>query len=175
MTTIRGYTFQASPSLSSNPNNTITLYLRSSSNEENSMTDKFNILLGDSSAPIPQNIELHQFNIFFIIIICLACIFILYNIKDIILTFSPQDSIKNNYKIIPFHNLKKAKESPFILPMQTPHILPDCPRLESAERGQNMMVKFSIPYRRFQSSNNLQETNDEDRITITTLVGQSKE
>lgn len=71
--------------------------------------------------------------------------------------------------ILPIHRSVKAKQSPFIGAQITPQILPNYHRLEGSE---NLQVKFSIPYRRFQSSDNLAE-NDEHRITITTFVEKS--
>jgi hypothetical protein len=67
-----------------------------------------------------------------------------------------------------YHSVK-AKQSPFIGAHITPQILPNYHSLEGSE---NLQVKLSIPYRRFQSSDNL-EGNDEHRITITTCVEKS--
>jgi hypothetical protein len=82
--------------------------------------------------------------------------------------------VKNMYQeytikeVLPIYN-KKAKQSPFIGGQPCPLTLPACPRLDNTEKGQNLKFQFSIPYRRFQSSENL-NTNEEHRITITTVV-----
>jgi hypothetical protein len=79
----------------------------------------------------------------------------------------------NKNEVLPMYYPKKAKQSPFVSAMPMPQILPQCPRLEGAEKGQNnLQVRFSIPYRRFQSSENL-PAEAEHRITITTTVEQT--
>jgi hypothetical protein len=59
--------------------------------------------------------------------------------------------------------------------MPLPQILPHCPNLDGAELGKNnIMLRVSVPYRRFQSSDNL-PAETEHRITITTTVEQSQQ
>ena len=56
---------------------------------------------------------------------------------------------------------KKAKESPYISYKTAP--LPQCPSLDGAEKGQNLILKYRIPKQTFIVKENNQETN----ITIT--------
>jgi hypothetical protein len=56
---------------------------------------------------------------------------------------------------------KKAKESPYISYKTAP--LPQCPSLDGAEKGQNLVLKCRIPKHTFSVKENKQETN----ITIT--------
>jgi hypothetical protein len=51
----------------------------------------------------------------------------------------------NKQQLLPFTIPKKAKESPYIAP-EVPKILPKCPSLDGAEKGQNLMVRFRMPY-----------------------------
>lgn len=100
--------------------------------------------------------------------------------KQKMLIHTPINWIKNKYaeytrkEVLPVYRPKKAKESPFVGSMPMPQILPQCPRLEGAEKGQNLMFKLSVPYRRFPSSENL-PADAEHRITITTTVEQTNQ
>lgn len=60
----------------------------------------------------------------------------------------------------------KAKESPYIAP-EIPKILPKCPTLDGAEKGQNVMVRFRMPYNT-KKINEPFTVNLEHRITINT-------
>jgi len=86
--------------------------------------------------------------------------------------------VNNLYKsytaknILPTHYYKKLKESPFIGSQPNPLLQPDSNNLDKNIKGQNLQFQFSMPYRRFQSSENL-NTNDEHRITITTVIQKS--
>ncbi len=89
----------------------------------------------------------------FTAIVTISVLIILYNnikfnlIKDEIIIPSINKYIRSNYTT-------KAKESPFISYKQAP--LPDCPILDSTEKGQNLVVKYRIPR---QEKDSLQETN----------------
>ena len=69
-------------------------------------------------------------------------------------------------EILPIIRPKKAKESPFCGPQQTPPILPTCPRLDGAEKGQNIMFRFRGPT----NSRIESEEGTETRITIVAVV-----
>jgi hypothetical protein len=152
--------------------------------------EEINIALGgDPSPPSLQKLTNDQIIAVcgFIIICSLGCLLgyifeksgIHNKLKHKIHISSPINWIKNMYggmtreHVLPVYRPKKAKESPFVSSMPMPQILPKCPNLEGAEKGQNLMFKLSVPYRRFQSSENL-PAETEHRITITTTVEQSK-
>ena len=42
----------------------------------------------------------------------------------------------------------KAKKSPYIEPMPDSPVLPQCLKLDKAEKGQNVLLRYSSPYRR---------------------------
>ena len=68
--------------------------------------------------------------------------------KEKIHIHSPINWIMNMYKgyikkeILPIISPKKAKESPFIGPIPTPAVLPNCAKLDEVEKGQNIMFRF---------------------------------
>jgi hypothetical protein len=192
MSSIRGSnsTFQASPipspSITLNmTNNALTIYLGNST-YPNITKQENNLIFNDSDIPKPNNDSIIVICAF--IICCSLGVFLaqflekrgsLQKLKLKLLTLSPIVWIKNKYvemnknEVLPMYYPKKAKQSPFVSAMPMPQILPQCPRLEGAEKGQNnLQVRFSIPYRRFQSSENL-PAEAEHRITITTTVEQT--
>jgi hypothetical protein len=88
---------------------------------------------------------------------------------------NPYTWVMNKYKqwrfaeVLPTIRPKKAKESPFCGPLQTPPILPTCPRLDGAEKGQNIMFRFRGPTNsRIESESTNSDT--ETRITIVAVV-----
>jgi hypothetical protein len=96
--------------------------------------------------------------------------------KEKIDIHSPINWIMNMYKrytkkeIIPITSPKKAKESPFIGPIPTPSVLPNCDKLDEVEKGQNIMFRFRGPISaRFESTNTLYE-DDKTQFTIITIV-----
>lgn len=118
----------------------------------------YNITLEDINiTPNMDNmsfIDIYKISVYgFATIITLFILATIYNtvrfnlIKDEIIIPNLNKWIKNNY-------LKKAKESPFISYQQVP--LPECPVLDSVEKGQNLVVKYRIPR---QEKDNIQETN----------------
>lgn len=187
--TVRGTntsTTSPTPSATLNiTNNALTIYLRNSALHPNMTAEELNIAFGDPSIPtIPKLNNDTIILICSLIILCSLGAFIAHTLekKGIIqklklklLTLSPAVWIKNRYvemnrnEVLPMYRPKKAKQSPFVGAMPTPQNLPQCPRLEGVEKGQNnLQVRFSIPYRRFQSSENLPA--EEHCITITTTV-----
>jgi len=71
-------------------------------------------------------------------------------------------------EVLPIYRPAKAKESPYIGPEPTSPTLPTCPRLDGAERGQNIMFRLRQPLMRpIEPSDN---TTTETRITIVTVV-----
>lgn len=75
---------------------------------------------------------------------------------------------KENQQVLPRYHPIKAKDSPFMT-AEIPKLLPTCPRLDGAEKGQNILFKLSVPYRRHPSLTSL-ATDDDHHITITTVV-----
>ena len=95
--------------------------------------------------------------------------------KEKIHIHSPINWIMNMYKgytkneILPIISPKKAKESPFIGPIPTPAVLPNCAKLDEVEKGQNIMFRFRGPVSaRFESKKALND--DNTQITIVTIV-----
>jgi hypothetical protein len=198
MSSVRGLntsTIQATPSPSPSSvlnmtNNALIVYLRNSPQRHNMTAEEINIALGGDPSPSSLQ-QLRNDQIIAVcgfIIICslgwlLGYIFEksgVYNkLKHKIHIPSSINWIRNKYvemtkeHVLPVYRPKKAKESPFVSSMPMPQILPQCPNLEGAEKGQNLMFKLSVPYRRFQSSENL-PAETEHRITITTTVEQTK-
>jgi hypothetical protein len=171
-------------SLSNRTTNALVIYLNNT-NYHNMTSEEINMALGDPTANyLPelttnQLINIASFVIPFILIGIIAIqvgTYLHHKIKkDKMTILTPINWIKNKYysynnkELLPTVRPKKAKESPFISALPTPPVLPLCPRLEGAEKGQNnLQVRFSIPYRRFQSTDNLPA--EEHRITITTIV-----
>ena len=174
--------------LSNKTNTALVIYLNNT-NYLNMSSDEINMALGDPTAnylPELSTKEIINIASFIIPIILLSIVgfqvvtYLHQKIqKDKISILTPINWIKNKYdlynkrELLPLVRSKKAKESPFISSLPTPPILPLCPRLEGAEKGQNnLQVRFSIPYRRFQSTDNLPA--EEHRITITTIVDSTK-
>jgi hypothetical protein len=170
--------------------NALTVYLRSSAYHPNMTSEEITLALGDPSIPSIPKLNNDEIILMCGLIICcslgvlLAHILekngITQHIKQKILTLDLTMWIKSKYveltkkNVLPLYHPKKAKESPFVSSMPMPQILPQCPRLEGAEKGQNnLQVRFSIPYRRFHSSDDL-PSEAEHRITITTVVEQSQ-
>jgi len=96
--------------------------------------------------------------------------------KEKIDIHSPINWIMNMYKgytkkeIIPITSPKKGKESPFIGPIPTPSVLPNCDKLDEVEKGQNIMFRFRGPISaRFESTNALYE-DDKTQFTIITII-----
>jgi len=190
MTSIRGTnsTVQASP-ISKILNTTLNAIavINNSSYNSNMTTDELTISLGDPSVnytPEISIIELKNYATYIIpcILIVILIVGIINHIQiEIIKNKLHIPSLinwaKNMYgdytakEILPRYR-KKAKESPFIGSQPTPLVLPACSRLDNVEKGHNLNFQFSIPYRRFQSTDNLL-ANEEHRITITTVVQKS--
>ena len=176
-------TTQASPpstAILNITNNAITRYIRNTAYNPNVTVDHH---LGELNMAIEDLMDMVLLTRNQIIGICgfiIACslgILIVYILEKKGITQklnlpNPIDWIKNKYvqntnNILPMYRPRKAKQSPFISSMPMPQILPICPQLEGVEKGNNVKFKLSVPYRRFQSSENLPEET-EHRITITT-------
>jgi len=171
MSSIRGHnSFQASPELISKISS--MNYLNNTIKEDNMLVDISSILT-----------NIMQYNLYIIPIIIIITVLIgIINYKQIasikLQTTNLYIWINNLYKsyttkdILPVNYRKKLKESPFIGSQPTPLLHPGCNNLDQNIKGQNLQFQFSMPYRRFQSSENL-NTNDEHRITITTVIQKS--
>lgn len=162
-------------------NNVLTMYLRNSPNYHN--ITAYEHTLGDPTVQIPFEFSSSQIVAVcaFIIVCSLGVLIaqtlerkgITHKLKLYTLKYIAQLKELNKQEVLPVYHPKKAKESPFVSSMPAPQTLSQglaqCPRLEGVE---NLMFKLSVPYRRFQSSENL--PNDaEHRITITTFVENS--
>ena len=149
----------------------------------NVTTEELNMLVGDpnqtlidfNSIDIKEGLKTLSFGIF---IGAIAFIILTAIINEMtIVVFkngkyqipNPITELKKYYKEkhiqLPLYRSKKAKESPFIR-AEIPPILPDCPRLDRAEKGQNI---FSVPYRRLTSRDRIM-SDEEIKITITATV-----
>ncbi len=146
-------------------------------------TEEINMMLGDPNptlinfnlVDIKEGLEAVSFGIFvgataFIILTAIInemMIVVFKNGKYQIP--NPITELKKYYKQrqiqLPLYRPKKAKESPFIKP-EIPPVLPNCPRLDGAEKGQNV---FSLPYRRLTSRDRIM-SDEEIKITITATV-----
>jgi hypothetical protein len=179
-------------SLPQNITNTITTFvskaLRNALPSHNASTKEL-IVLAD---PMPLNLEFNSedidlvgflfwtavaFTIVTILGIFFYHIISTYVYKEKQSLFNIFNWIRHQYKeyklsrqTLPTVRPKKAKESPFVAPLPPPPVLPSCPRLDGAEKGQNIMFRVSLPYRRIQQQQDTLSTDDEHRITITTVV-----
>lgn len=181
--------FRASPSPSAVPtvsfpmtmNQSISTVLRG---QVNSTEQKFNM----DSIPFPDTAtQIRHIAEFMIMFGIVGLIFLALSLKVTALIkekcnkeklhiLSPFMWIKNKYNewakkgdILPVFRPKKAKESPFVGPIQTPPLLPSCPRLDGAEKGQNIMFRFRGP-NNAKIDSEATTGDNETRITIVTIV-----
>lgn len=175
MTAIRGIndTIQDTPI-----NKTVNIIV-SFNSSYNDTTDKLTIAIDNSKSNyISEFINIGYYITLSILIIGLISYIQVKVINSKLQISKPIKWVKDVYSnynlksILPTHYHKKAKQSPYICAQPTPLTLPSCQRLDSLEKDQNLQVRFSIPYRRYQSSENI-NTNEEHRITITTVVQKS--
>lgn len=184
-------TTQNNTNSTSNINTYFHSALRYSFSPKNATSEEINMALGDPNVNFIPDIDPKiLFNLTSVIVLLGISILIGIRLGKIVeqlltnkmkgdpIALSPITWIKSKYyqytnaQVLPLYRPRKAKESPFVGPVPPP-ILPTCPRLDGAEKGQNLQVRFSIPYRRFPSSDDL-TSNDEHRITITTVVESAK-
>jgi hypothetical protein len=187
--------FQASlsPNIQVILNKTMTTVgnaLRNSLPNHNTTVEGLNMALGDpNSSQIPdiKSDQLYAIVSFIIVASIIGgIVFILGDKAITVLALkvnknklqipSPMGWIKKLYneystkQILPTVRLKKAKESPFVSSMPTPPMLPTCPRLEGAEKGQNIMFRFRGPANARIESSNTSLNDNETRITIVAVV-----
>ena len=180
MTSVRG---SDSIQASTTPiiNKTMGHLLRFSSGHRNLTAEEFNMAFGDVTGPITSYTFNEWLNIIsFLIVFSFAC-FIGWRMaehlglqcsKDKMSLRTPINWLSTKYReltykeVLPMHRPQKAKESPFVGPEPMPPALPTCPRLDGAERGQNIMFRLRGPLIR-----PLEEvsTSTETRITIVTV------
>lgn len=163
-------------------NNTIHKLLRFSNTPRNITAEQLNMAFGDLNTGPDFTPE--QWRTIF----SFVCVFVLvatigykmvehYGLlchKDKMSISRPIYWIANKYneiarkEVLPIYRPAKAKESPYIGPEPTSPTLPTCPRLDGAERGQNIMFRLRQPLMRpIEPSDN---TTTETRITIVTVV-----
>ena len=154
----------------------ITTILSNSIPNHNGTINEINIALTD---PNPNPIQLDyitSINTYYVILVIIA--FALIGYIGFVIVISPYKDnwIINKYKqfikteTLPTSRPKKAKESPFVGPAETPSILPFCPRLDGSEKGQNIMFRFrGSTNTRFESSH----IDNETRITIISVMENS--
>ncbi len=146
--------------------------------------EQLNIALGDpNTQPIPNFTSQEWHNIFSFVCVFVLVTIIGYKIVDQIGLLcqkekmninQPINWIANKYNeiakkdVLPITRPTKAKESPYIGPEPTSPTLPTCPRLDGAERGQNIMFRLRQPFIRPQEPD--ENTTTETRITIVTVV-----
>jgi hypothetical protein len=183
MSSVRGLnSLQAS--ISPMVNKTLTTLLRFSSNHRNMTAEQLNIALGDPNTPPLPNFTPQEWrNIFSFICVFVLVATIGYKIvehlgllcnKEKMSISRPIYWIATKYneiakkEVLPIYRPPKAKESPYIGPEPTSPTLPNCPRLDGAERGQNIMFRLRQPLVRPQEPS--ENTTTETRITIVTVV-----
>lgn len=161
--------------------------LRISIRPRNITAEGLNMALGDLNAgPIPDYTFTEGLNILsFIAVFCLAGLIgwkIIEHIglqwnKDKMSIRTPINWLTTKYReltrkeVLPMTRPTKAKESPFVGPEPMPPTLPTCPRLEGAERGQNIMFRVRSTPGFIRPQEEPQNTTTETRITIVTVVG----
>ncbi len=186
MYSIRGInlpTIQDSPSFSAMnkmTNNTFIHYLRSVSYNSNNTTTQIDTVLNDSSPSILENLEINYIiGLCIIIMIFSTIVSIVYlleqkgfSFNNIIDNLYNLNKIRTDTQVLPQY-YKKAKQCTFMSSLPIPTVLPSCPTLDGVEKGQNnLMLRVSIPYRRY-PSNNISDETEEHRITITTAINDS--
>ena len=185
----------SSPSLPSSPNitytlnksvTTVTSILTNLRAPHNATSKQLTLFIGNQNLkPFVTTNNLTIVAIISVIVAIGLIGFILFTItekmdlkfkKEKIDIHSPINWIMNMYKrytkkeIIPITSPKKAKESPFIGPIPTPSVLPNCDKLDEVEKGQNIMFRFRGPISaRFESTNALYD-DDTTQFTIITIV-----
>lgn len=186
MSPIRGITpiIQAFPSFSpinNILNKKIIHYLRNSSYNLNNTREQVNIQLDDLSPSILENFNINYLiglfvGLIIIIMILSIIILIAYLIEqkeisfnNIIPNFNIFKLIKcKNTDILPQYYNKKVEYLPNVSCQLMPLDLSCCSTLDRAEKGQNnLLLRVSIPYRRYTSINNTQNKITEHQITIT--------
>ena len=163
-------------------NNTIHKLLRFSNTARNITAEELNMAFGDLNTA-PDFTPEQWRNIFSFICVFVLVATIGYKMvehlgllcqKEKMSISRPIYWIANKYneiakkEVLPIYRPAKAKESPYIGPEPTSPTLPTCPRLDGAERGQNIMFRLRQPLMRpIEPSDN---TTTETRITIVTVV-----
>lgn len=170
--------------------NTLGNTLRNSLPNHNMTAEEMNMAMGDPNSTQLPDIKSDQLYIILSFIIVFSIIggivFILgdkainalaLNVnKHNINSLNSINWLKNKYKkymtkeVLPVNRPKKAKESPFVSSMPTPPLLPTCPRLDGAEKGQNIMFRFRGPANTRIESSNTSLNDNETRITIVAVV-----
>lgn len=156
----------------------ITTLLRNSVSTHNSTINELNMAMGD---PNPTSVDaftsMSTYDIMTVITVFAVLMFIGY-IGFCVAAQMPCNNewIQNKYnsfvkkEILPVTRPKKAKESPFVGPINTPSVLPYCPRLDGSEKGQNIMFRFRGPTNTRFESTNTSHTDNETRITIVAVL-----
>jgi hypothetical protein len=169
------------------PAKTMGHLLRISIRPRNITAEELNMALGDlNTGLIPDYTFTEGLNILsFIAAVCLAGLIgwkvvehlTLQCSKEKMSIYTPFNWLTLKYReltrkeVLPMTRPAKAKESPFVGPEPTPPALPTCPRLEGAERGQNIMFRVRSTPGFIRPQEEPQNTTTETRITIVTVVG----
>jgi hypothetical protein len=170
--------------------NTINNALRNSLPNHNMTAEEMTIALGDpntSQIPDIKSEQLYNIISFIVVFSIIGGVILILGDKAInalalkmdtnkVNILSPVSWLKNKYNkyvktdTLPTSRPKKAKESPFVSSMPTPPLLPTCPRLDGAEKGQNIMFRFRGPANARIESSNTSLNDNETRITIVAVV-----
>ena len=151
---------------------TITPAIRNLRSPYNTTSKELTLFMGNQN--IKPLITKNSYNLTIIAIIGIIGIIglILFIISEKIYMNYKKDKIyKGNTKkeILPI--ISSKKESLFIGLKSIPDVLPNCARLDSAEKGQNIMFRFRGPVSaQFESKRTLQDDNNNTQITIVTVM-----
>lgn len=186
MTSVRG---SDSIQASTTPiiNKTMSQLLRFSNIHRNMTAEELNMALGDPYSSLLPNLTVQEWKnvLSFLIAFSIVGIIGWKIVEHLTLQWSKEKMSLNSpinwlttkyrelmYKeILPLTRPTKAKESPFVGPEPAPPALPSCPRLEGAERGQNIMFRVRSQPAFIRPQEEPQNTTTETRITIVTVVG----
>jgi hypothetical protein len=185
MASIRGVPDSVQASTTPIINKTMGHLLRFS--YRNMTAEEVNMAFGDlNTTPIPTYTFTEWLNIIsFIAVLGFGCIIGWMIVERLELQCSkekmsfraPINWLTSKYRelihkeVLPMTRPSKAKESPFVGPEPTPPLLPSCPRLEGAERGQNVMFRVRSTPGFIRPQEEPQNTTTETRITIVTVIG----
>lgn len=162
--------------------NTFNGFLRNRNITHNTTTVEINLALGDPIVNYLPQIDLNTFltKAIRLCVVCILLILIMNIINEICLRLDKDKEIMKNpitwlrtkYKeskyILPTTQPKKSKESPFIGPEVTVKtIIPKCEQLDNLEKGHNIMISHTIPYRRSPSSETFE---NQTRVTTVTVI-----
>lgn len=162
--------------------------LHNTTNTNYTKETQLNMVMGDPMPTYIMNAEIYtiimrSIKLFIIVMLVLLIINVT---NEVILRLDKDKSIISNYiqsvwtmykeskqvlpTTLPPSHQKKSKDSPFIgADTMDKTVLPQCSTLDSIEKGKNIMVSYTVPYRRTLSSESFGD-HSETRVTIVTVT-----